>query len=129
MKTYYSSSKHCHIIHFEYSNIYNKKVRMCFTILNFAIIILNIEFHKKQLFSQVTMTGILKRLMKKFLYIEKIFYVENILLTSVKSLPRLCTQLVTSNHSLPCDTVNENSLTCTREICSCSQTAVQWNQW
>ena len=36
----------------------------------------------------------------------------------------------TSNaKSLACDTVNEHALTCTRETCSCSQTAVQWNQW
>ena len=31
--------------------------------------------------------------------------------------------------SLACDTANEHALTCTRETCSCSQTAVQWNQW
>ena len=30
--------------------------------------------------------------------------------------------------SLACDTANEHALTCTRETCSCSQTAVQWNQ-
>ena len=36
----------------------------------------------------------------------------------------------TSNaKSLACDTANEDALTCTRETCSCSQTAVQWNQW
>ena len=36
----------------------------------------------------------------------------------------------TSNaKSLACDTANEHALTCTRETCSCSQTAVQWNQW
>ena len=36
----------------------------------------------------------------------------------------------TSNaKSLACDTANEHALTCTREKCSCSQTAVQWNQW
>ena len=36
----------------------------------------------------------------------------------------------TSNaKSLACDTANEHALTCTREACSCSQTAVQWNQW
>ena len=36
----------------------------------------------------------------------------------------------TSNaKSLACDTANEHTLTCTRETCSCSQTAVQWNQW
>ena len=37
-----------------------------------------------------------------------------------------------SNYStsmLACDTANEHALTCTRETCSCSQTAVQWNQW
>ena len=35
----------------------------------------------------------------------------------------------TSNvKSLACDTANEHALTCTRETCSCSQTAVQWNQ-
>ena len=32
----------------------------------------------------------------------------------------------TSNaKSLACDTANEHALTCTRETCSCSQTAVQ----
>ena len=31
--------------------------------------------------------------------------------------------------SLAFDTANEHALTCTREACSCSQTAVQWNQW
>ena len=31
--------------------------------------------------------------------------------------------------SLACDTANEHALTCTRETCSCSQTAAQWNQW
>ena len=31
--------------------------------------------------------------------------------------------------SLACDTGNEHALTCTRETCSCSQTAFQWNQW
>ena len=36
----------------------------------------------------------------------------------------------TSNaKSLASDTPNEHALTCTRETCSCSQTAVQWNQW
>ena len=36
----------------------------------------------------------------------------------------------TSNaKSLTCDTANEHALTCTTEACSCSQTAVQWNQW
>ena len=36
----------------------------------------------------------------------------------------------TSNaKSLACDTANEHALTCTRETCSCSLTAVQWNQW
>ena len=36
----------------------------------------------------------------------------------------------TSNaKSLACDTANEHALTFTRETCSCSQTAVQWNQW
>ena len=31
--------------------------------------------------------------------------------------------------SLACDTANEHAITCTRETCSCSETAVQWNQW
>ena len=31
--------------------------------------------------------------------------------------------------SQACDTANEHALTCTRETCSCSQTAVQRNQW
>ena len=36
----------------------------------------------------------------------------------------------TSNaKSLACDTAYEHALTCTRETCSCSQAAVQWNQW
>ena len=36
----------------------------------------------------------------------------------------------TSNaKSLACDIANEHALTCTRETCSCSQTAVQWIQW
>ena len=29
--------------------------------------------------------------------------------------------------SLTCDTANEHALTCTKETCSCSQTAVQWS--
>ena len=43
---------------------------------------------------------------------------------------KYCPALPTSNaKSLACDTANEHALTCTREACSCSQTAVQWNQW
>ena len=30
---------------------------------------------------------------------------------------------------MACDTANKHALTCTWETCSCSQTAVQWNQW
>ena len=31
--------------------------------------------------------------------------------------------------SLICDTSNEHALTCTRDTCSYSHTAVKWNQW
>ena len=41
----------------------------------------------------------------------------------------LATYPTTNAKSLACDTANEHALTCTRETCSCSQTAVQWNQW
>ena len=35
------------------------------------------------------------------------------------------TYLTSNAKSLACDTANEHALTCTREACSCSQTAVQ----
>ena len=44
------------------------------------------------------------------------------------SLLRLHTQ-TSKAKSLVCDKANEHALTCTREACSCSQTAVQWNQY
>ena len=48
---------------------------------------------------------------------------------NVKKLKSSYASYSTSNaKSLACDTANEHALTCTRETCSCSQTAEQWNQ-